>query len=223
MNIPLRAVTTALFFLFCLPSFVSGQVLKTWMDTISYAAGVSIAVSFQRHGAGNVDLELMTKAIRDVMGSKEGNTLIDKGLSEKIFNQYITDVKTKPGRDFLMENSKKPGVIVLPSGLQYTIVSTSGSKTKPVMSDTVSTHYTGRFIDGTVFDTSLDTGEPVKFPLEKVIRGWMEGLQLMSVGDKYIFYIPFELAYGERGVQGKIAPYSTLIFEVELLEIEGKQ
>ena len=203
-------------------NLTNAQALKTKMDTISYAAGVSIATSFQRHGAADVDLDLMTKAIRDVMGKENVVLPLDKGFCEKIFNQYITDIKAKPGKDFLVENGKREGVIQTPSGLQYEIVKQSGSDQKPTIRDDVKTHYTGKLIDGKTFDSSLHSGEPAIFPVSKVIKGWMEGLELMSVGDKYIFYIPHELAYGERGVPGKIGPFATLIFEVELLEIDRK-
>lgn len=214
------------FFITCLFTLAAqlgiAQTLKTKMDTISYAAGVSIATSFQRHGAGDVDLDIMTKAIHDVMGKQNVALPLDKALCERIFNQYITDVKSKPGKDFLFENSKRKGVIQTSSGLQYEVLKKSGSEQKPTVKDDVKTHYTGKLIDGKVFDSSLGSGEPASFPVSKVIKGWTEGLQLMSVGDKYIFYIPHELGYGERGVAGKIGPYATLIFEVELLEIERK-
>ena len=198
-----------------------GQTLKNRRDTISYAAGVSIATSFQRHGAGDLDVDLITRAIRDVMqANHENKTLIEKNLCQKLFDDYVVDIKRQPGRNFLKQNATEDGVVVLPSGLQYKVLKKGGQGgEKPKISDTVKVHYTGKLIDGTVFDSSKKNGEPAEFPVSKVIKGWTEGLQLMEVGDQFIFYIPAELGYGERGAGGKIAPYATLIFEVELIEI----
>lgn len=213
-----------LIFLFSGVHELVGQSLKTRQDTISYAAGVSIATSFQRHGAGDLDVELITRAIRDVMQANNTNKpLIEKNLCQKIFDDYIVDIKRQPGRNFLNRNASEEGVVVLPSGLQYKVLKKSGQGgEKPKISDTVKVHYTGKLIDGTVFDSSKNSGEPAEFPVSKVIKGWTEGLQLMEVGDQFIFFIPAELGYGDRGAGGKIAPYSTLIFEVELIEIVKK-
>jgi len=121
------------------------------------------------------------------------------------------------GIEFLAENSKKPGIVITPSGLQYEVI-TEASGPKPDATDTVRVHYRGTLTDGTVFDSSYDRGNPIEFPLNGVIPGWTEGVQLMSVGSKYKFYIPQELGYGPGGA-GPIPPYSVLIFEVELLDI----
>lgn len=122
------------------------------------------------------------------------------------------------GRNFLAENAKKPGVVTTPSGLQYKVLQ-EGAGEKPSGRGEVEVHYRGKLIDGTVFDSSYDRGESISFLLTQVIPGWSEGVQLMSPGAKYEFYIPFELAYGPKGIPGVIPPYSTLIFEVELLKV----
>lgn len=123
------------------------------------------------------------------------------------------------GKKFLEENAKKEGVSVTPSGLQYKVI-TEGSGAKPKATDSVVVHYRGTTIDGKEFDSSYKRGEPISFPLGGVIAGWTEGLQLMPIGSKYELYIPYNLAYGERGAGGVIAPYATLIFEVELLDVK---
>src|SRR5699024_2579128 len=125
----------------------------------------------------------------------------------------------KQGKAFLEENAKKEGVTVLESGLQYEVLEEGDGGPKPKAEDTVKTHYHGTLVDGTVFDSSQDRGEPVEFPVNGVIEGWQEALQLMSVGDKWRIVLPPELAYGEHGAGGMIGPNATLIFEVELLEI----
>ena len=122
------------------------------------------------------------------------------------------------GEEFLAENAKREGVFVTESGLQYEVV-TMGEGEKPTAESTVKVHYHGTLIDGTVFDSSVQRGEPIEFPLNGVIKGWTEGLQLMPVGSKFILYIPYQLAYGERGAGELIGPCEALIFEVELLEI----
>ena len=124
----------------------------------------------------------------------------------------------KSGQDFLAENKTKPGVTELPSGLQYEILN-EGSGAKPSATDTVKCHYHGTLIDGTVFDSSVQRGQPAKFPLNMVIKGWTEGVQLMPEGSKWRFYIPSDLGYGDRQVSAQIGPNCALIFDVELLEI----
>jgi len=122
------------------------------------------------------------------------------------------------GRNFLAENAKKPGVVMTNSGLQYKVLR-EGAGEKPSKLGEVEIHYKGTLIDGTVFDSSYERGEPISFLLTQVIPGWSEGVQLMAAGSQYEFYIPFELAYGANGIPGVIPPYSTLIFEVELLKV----
>ena len=145
------------------------------------------------------------------------------GPSQKI-NTKTNEAKTTmddnklEGEAFLAENAKKEGVTVTASGLQYEVIA-SGSGATPTLSDTVETHYTGRFMDGTEFDSSVTRGQPLTFPVTGVIAGWTEALQLMQEGDKWKLYIPSELAYGERGV-GPIPPNATLIFDIELLAVK---
>jgi FKBP-type peptidyl-prolyl cis-trans isomerase FklB len=122
------------------------------------------------------------------------------------------------GANYLQENAKREGVTTLPSGLQYEVIK-DGTGSIPTLEDNVTTHYHGTLVDGTVFDSSVDRGEPASFPVGGVIKGWTEALQLMSVGSKWKLYVPYDLAYGERGAGAQIGPYSTLIFEVELISI----
>ncbi len=145
----------------------------------------------------------------------------DKNPSEDsitIFTDYMKNAVIKIGKTFLDENSKKDGITVTPSGLQYEVIK-EGNGDKPADTSKVLAHYEGTLIDGTKFDSSYDRGEPSEFPLNQVIAGWTEGLQLMGVGSKYKFYIPYNLGYGERGAR-TIPPYSTLIFTVELIDIK---
>lgn len=142
------------------------------------------------------------------------------GISDKLFgmkNQKAED-NLKAGEKFLEENGKKPGVVVLASGLQYQII-TEGTGPKPTAKNKVTCHYHGTLIDGTVFDSSVQRGQPATFPLNMVIKGWTEGLQLMTQGSKWRFFIPPQLGYGDRQVSAQIGPNSTLIFDVELLDI----
>ncbi|HRE52674.1 MAG TPA: FKBP-type peptidyl-prolyl cis-trans isomerase [Flavitalea sp.] len=142
------------------------------------------------------------------------------GIADRLFQlkNEKASANLKAGQDFLEANKKKPGIVTLPSGLQYEIIST-GTGAKPSATDTVTCHYHGTLIDGTVFDSSVRRGQPASFPLNKVIKGWTEGLQLMPAGSKWRFFIPAHLAYGERQVSAQIGPNSALIFEVELLGI----
>jgi FKBP-type peptidyl-prolyl cis-trans isomerase FklB len=142
------------------------------------------------------------------------------GIADKLFQMKNdkSNANLKAGQDFLEANKQKPAVVALPSGLQYEVI-TNGSGIKPLASNQVTCHYHGTLIDGTVFDSSVKRGQPATFPLNMVIKGWTEGLQLMSVGSKWRFFIPPQLAYGERQTGAHIGPNSTLIFEVELLGV----
>jgi FKBP-type peptidyl-prolyl cis-trans isomerase FklB len=142
------------------------------------------------------------------------------GLADKLFQRKneIAAANLKAGQDFLEANKKKEGVVALPSGLQYEVI-TQGTGNKPTASNKVTCHYHGTLIDGTVFDSSVKRGQPATFPLNMVIKGWTEGLQLMPLGSKYRFFIPPDLGYGDRQVGSHIGPNSTLVFEVELLGI----
>jgi len=207
-------------------------VLKTYQDTISYIIGRDIGNNMKTNDI-SITPEIM------LAGMKDGINGIDSVFSPEatdqimmMFQQEMMAKKQKKesgeaeavkaaGAAFLAENKTKPGVVELPSGLQYKVI-TEGSGDKPTADDTVEVHYTGTLTDGTVFDSSVERGETIKFPLSNVIRGWTEGVQLMSPGAKYMFYIPSSLAYGDKGT-GPIPGGSVLIFEVELISIEKKQ
>lgn len=193
------------------------------MDKISYALGLSIANNFLASGIKEVNIEAFTKALGDVLGEKTPEMSYDE--AKNVINEYFTKlqeervgINKKAGDEFLKINKEKAGVVTLASGLQYEILKKGEGKT-PAASDTVKVHYTGTLIDGTVFDSSVQRGEPAQFGVTQVIPGWVEALQLMPVGSKWKLAIPSELAYGAQGAGQSIEPHSTLIFEVELLDI----
>ncbi len=215
----------------------SSIVFKNNTDSVSYAVGVRVAQSLKAQGFDNVNLALFQKAVSDVVLSKIP-VLADAAISECLgkFQQKINSVKEgqqqkenaakaiagrKEGQAFLANNAKKPGVVTLPSGLEYEILKAGTDNTKPTLASKVKCHYTGTLLDGTKFDSSVDRGEPITFPLANVIRGWQEAVQLMTVGSKWKLYIPADLAYGDSPPPGPITPGATLIFEVELLGIEN--
>jgi len=200
------------------------------MDKLSYSLGIGIGSQLLDMGSENLVAEDFAQAVKDVI---EGNPLVvDQKEAQKLVNQYLQDSEARKhvemskkgaqakseGEKYLEENAKKPDVKTLPSGLQYVILN-EGSGKKPEATDNVKCHYEGTLIDGTVFDSSYRRGEPAVFPLNGVIAGWTEGLQLMGEGAKYRFFIPFDLAYGENGAGSLIPPYAALIFDVELLQI----
>ncbi|MFI0430483.1 FKBP-type peptidyl-prolyl cis-trans isomerase [Mariniflexile sp. HMF6888] len=208
---------------------VSKRALKTELDSVSYAIGMDVARNVKT-SISEIDSELFIQGYMNVLDStniliKEENAqqvltaYFQKKQAEKMKKQQEEAEKEKAvGEKFLEENKSKEGVKVTESGLQY-IVLKEGTGAKPTAESKVKVHYHGTLIDGTVFDSSVDRGEPTEFGVGQVIRGWTEGLQLMSVGSKYKFFIPQDLGYGARQAGEKIKPYSTLIFEVELLEI----
>lgn len=198
-------------------------VLKTLNDSASYAIGYSLASFYKTQGVQNLNTSLVTKAINDVLGNKQA--LCDDNTANSIVTGYLnklSEEKSKTtiesGRAYLAKNKARAGVQTTASGLQYEVI-TQGTGLKPAAVDSVTVHYRGTLIDGTPFDNSYDRGEPVTFPLNRVIRGWTEGLQLMSVGSKYKLFIPYQLAYGTHD-QGQIPGGSTLVFEVELLDVK---
>ena len=194
------------------------------MDKLSYALGMSMASSLLQSGFTNIDAESFTQAFKDMMNNAD--TLVSEQEADRLIRSYfaerqqeILSKNLEAGREFLAENAKRDGVVTLPSGLQYEILKESDGP-KPSLTDKVKCHYHGTLIDGTVFDSSVRRGQPAVFGVNQVIKGWVEALQLMSVGSKWRLFIPSELAYGEQGAGKDIQPNSTLIFDVELLGIE---
>ncbi len=197
--------------------------IKTKEEKLSYALGMSIASNLINSGVKSLNIDLFAQALKDLYAGKqpaitpdEANQILDSfmnGNAGKDAEQNLQD-----GLAFLTENSVREGVVQLDSGLQYEVL-TEGTGKKPGLKDKVKCHYHGTLIDGTVFDSSVQRGNPAEFPVSGVIGGWVEALQLMPVGSKYRLFIPPDLAYGSRGAGGSIGPNATLIFDVELLEI----
>ena len=200
------------------------------MDKVSYALGLGIGHQLAQMGASELNIDDFAQAIKDVIA---GNDLkVSHQDAQKIVQTYFAQQEEKinkqraeqgkqhkdAGEKYLAENAKKEGVVTLPSGLQYQVLKEGNGK-KPTAKDSVKCHYEGFLIDGTVFDSSVQRGEPAVFGLQQVIAGWTEGLQLMQEGAKYRFFIPYQLGYGERGAGGSIPPFAALVFDVELLEV----
>jgi FKBP-type peptidyl-prolyl cis-trans isomerase FklB len=200
------------------------------MDKVSYALGLGIGQQLAQMGASELSIDDFAQAIKDVIG---GNELkVQHREAQQIVQDYFARQEKKinaqraeqgkaqkeAGEKYLAENAKKEGVVTTKSGLQYKVLS-EGTGRQPSAKDTVKCHYEGFLIDGTVFDSSVQRGEPATFPLQQVIAGWTEGLQLMKEGAKYRFFIPYRLGYGEGGAGASIPPYATLIFDVELIQI----
>lgn len=193
------------------------------MDKLSYALGLVIGHNLKEMGVDNLNGADFAQAVADVLAGKA--TAMTNAEAQQTVATYMQEKEAEKGKaareageKFLAENAKKEGVVVLPSGLQY-VVLTEGSGRKPSATDNVKCHYEGRLTDGTVFDSSYRRGEPAVFPLNGVIAGWTEGVQLMGEGAKFRFFIPYNLAYGERGAGGSIPPYAALVFDVELIEV----
>jgi len=198
--------------------------LSNEMDSVSYSLGLNVAKNVQAQGLEEINIDALIKAFNDVY---DGNDpMLNEMEAGQCLQSYFqraqlaqTSASKEAGETFLAQNKTKDGVVTTESGLQYEII-TEGSGEKPGLEDKVTTHYHGTLMDGTVFDSSVDRGEPVSFPVNGVIPGWTEALQLMSIGSKWKLYIPSELAYGERGAGGAIGPNEALIFEVELISID---
>ena len=193
------------------------------MDKFSYAIGLGICQNLLSMGAQGINVEDFAQAIADVLNRKE--TAISHNEAREIVNKYFAELEEKmnaenieKGKAFLAENAKKEGIVTLPSGLQYEVI-TEGNGKKPSATDRVKCHYEGTLIDGTLFDSSIKRGQPAVFGVNQVIRGWVEALQLMSEGSKWRLFIPSELGYGAQQAGEMIPPHSTLIFEVELIEV----
>ncbi len=197
--------------------------LKSTTDSLSYAIGMSVANFYKQQNITNINTALVIKAINDI--NKTGKPLLDEQQANACITSYIQKSKTekasvakKAGEAFLAANKNKPGVITLASGLQYQVMK-EGVGPKPALTDKIKCHYHGTLIDGRVFDSSVDRGEPIELTVNGVIPGWTEALQLMPVGSKWKLFIPSSLAYGDQQAGPLIAPGSTLVFEVELLDI----
>ena len=193
------------------------------MDKFSYAIGLGIGQNLLSMGAQGINVNDYAQAITDELNRKE--TAISHNEAREIVNKYFEELEAKmnaenieKGKAFLTENAKKEGIITLPSGLQYQVL-LEGNGKKPSATDRVKCHYEGTLIDGTLFDSSIKRGQPAVFGVNQVIKGWVEALQLMSEGSKWRLFIPSELGYGAQQAGEMIPPHSTLIFEVELIEV----
>ncbi len=200
------------------------------MDKLSYALGLGIGRQLAQMGATSLSIDDFATAIKDVLAGAElkvsdleAQTLVQEFFrkQEEKANAEMAEKGKKAkaeGEQYLADNAMKEGVVTLPSGLQYKVLSEGNGK-KPKATDKVKCHYEGFLVDGTVFDSSIRRGEPAVFPLNQVIAGWTEGLQLMQEGAKYRFFIPYHLGYGEHGAGASIPPYAALVFDVELIEV----
>lgn len=215
----------------CQDSKISKSEFKTQKDSVSYSIGADIGKNLKMNEL-DVDVKMLYFGLKDAM--LDSTTVLTEEEMQEVMIRYQTEIMAKrdakkqvdgtknqeAGQKFLAENKKQTGVITLPSGLQYKVI-TSGKGKSPQATDKVTVHYRGSLLDGTVFDESYSRGEPIEYPANGFIKGWTEALQLMKEGDKWMLYIPSELAYGEAGAPAaKIGPNSTLIFEIELLKVQ---
>ena len=194
------------------------------MDKVSYAIGLSMGQNLMGSGVTSLEYADLAAGIKDVL--EKNQPQISYQEAQQVLSKFFSELEEKisgeakaAGEAFLAENAKREGVKVTESGLQYEVLEATIGQ-KPKATDKVRVHYEGTLIDGTVFDSSYKRGESITFGLNQVIKGWTEGLQLMSIGSKYKLYLPYQLAYGERGAGANIPPYAALIFTVELLGIE---
>lgn len=200
------------------------------MNKLSYALGLGIGRQFAQMGAEDLNIDDFSQAIKDILTGKEPQ--VSDQEAQKLVTTFFEEQEAKQraaaaekykdnkekGEAWLANKAMEEGVVALPSGLLYQVLN-EGSGKKPTAADTVECHYEGRLIDGTVFDSSYKRGESATFPLNGVIAGWTEGVQLMSEGAKYRFFIPYQLAYGERGAGQAIPPFAALVFDVELIKV----
>lgn len=196
------------------------------MDKLSYAWGLAMGQQLKGMGVDNLDVTSFTDAVKVVF--EGGEPAIAPAEAQKMIEEYLKELERKmeekareEGKQFLAENAKKEGVTTTSTGLQY-IVEKEGTGLQPGAEDEVTVHYTGKLLNGQVFDSSVNRGEPATFPLNRVIPGWTEGLQHMKEGAKYTFFIPSDLAYGPQGIPGAIPPHSTLVFDVQLISVKKK-
>jgi FKBP-type peptidyl-prolyl cis-trans isomerase len=211
-------------------SKTSGSKMKTSVDSLSYAYGVGMGSSLQQNLSqfpAELNIDLFLNVFEKALKGDTAKLAISPSEAYVVFQRCMATAqaeaatKTKAeAKAFLEKNAKEKGVVTTASGLQYKIIK-EGQGPKPTDTSTVSVHYNGTLLDGTVFDSSIERGQPAEFPLNRVIKGWTEGIQLMNVGSKYKFWIPSELAYGDNGAGGKIKPGALLVFDVELLAIKN--
>lgn len=217
--------TTLITFLgFAFTLSLQAQTLKDSRDTLSYSLGVLIGENLQQGGYEDINIDLFLHALQATLNNQPTiltvsacEQYIQEGANKMKMKQY--EANRQAGEQFLEKNKARKEVVTLDNGLQYEILR-AGDGPKPDLSDEVIVHYHGTLVDGTVFDSSVDRGESISFPLKGVIKGWTEILQLMPVGSKWRVYIPYQLAYGDRPAGPKIQPYSALIFEIDLLGIK---
>jgi FKBP-type peptidyl-prolyl cis-trans isomerase len=208
------------------PVHVNTTALKTNLDSASYGFGLMMATNLKSNGLNAVNYDLIVRGLKDAFNGQPA-LLTPESSQAAITNLFISTSKVKyaeaiaEGEAFFANNKKVPGVITTASGLQYQVLK-AGTGAKPTATSSVTVHYKGTLLNGKQFDSSYDRGEPATFVVNNVIPGWTEGLQLMQKGAKVKFFIPFSLAYGERAAGPEIPAYSNLIFEIELLQIDGK-
>jgi len=209
----------------CKETKIQNVKMENGADSLSYAIGINIGESFKEQKITEVNTEIMAAVIKAILTDDTLNLKMTDSSSLAFLNTYMSkkaELETakakKEGEDWLAANAKKEGVITTQSGLQYKII-TSGTGVSPVDGDQVVVHYTGKFIDGEIFDSSAKNGQPVTYPVTGFMKGWTEALKMMKVGDKWNLYIPSELGYGPAGYQGFIPPNAALEFEVELLGV----
>lgn len=202
----------------------SSVTLETLEDSVVYALGMDVARVFQQQNVENVDYGILAKGVHDIL-EKTGEEVFSASQIPAIMNKYMQEktaasagANLAKGIEFLKKNKERAEVTETASGLQYEVIQ-QGSGPNAKLSDKVRVHYEGKLINGEVFDSSIQRGQPIDFPLGGVIQGWQEGLQLMNAGSKYKLYIPGDIAYGERGSPPKIGANETLIFDVELIAI----
>jgi FKBP-type peptidyl-prolyl cis-trans isomerase FklB len=206
------------------------NILSTRMDKVSYSLGIGIGRQLAQMGANELNIDDFAQAIKDVLAA--GTLKVDEREAQKTVQDFFEQQEKKQrqkaeeagkaareaGEKYLSENAKKEGVTTTASGLQYMVIS-EGSGKQPKATDKVKCHYEGMLTDGTLFDSSIQRGEPAVFGLNQVISGWTEGLQLMKEGAKYRFFIPYQLGYGEHGAGASIPPFAALVFDVELIDV----
>jgi FKBP-type peptidyl-prolyl cis-trans isomerase FklB len=220
----MRNIITILLISQLISSSLEAQKFNSATDSLSYSLGVLVGNNLKTGGFSDIDLAIFQKGLNSAM--KGEKSLIATEKCQEIVQAYAKEKESKmgssnrtAGEEYLAKNKLRPEVTTLPDGLQYEILKAADGP-KPKATDKVLVHYHGTLVDGTIFDSSVERGEPIEFPVNQVIPGWTEVLQLMSVGAKWKVYIPYQLAYGERSPGGNIQPYSALIFEIELLQIK---